>query len=912
MNKSAWIKLFPAAVLCAAFLPVQTGWGQQKQKSAYEELDQSRLAERLRAFGMNELLESLVRSGKSADTKSIAILVQARISAAVKARDQAESDKLLDGAIVLLDKLIKATAGAEDDQAKLQHYRFMLDRIVVEGTTRTAPYIERLSYFQARPGDGETVARLTQSAITLLGRLIAKLETLHEKWAGDDERMVTGVLWRLEEFIQEVRYRGAWIRMYRAMAIPPDSDERAMHLKQAITNVAEFAGAEDNSSGAKFYSLLLSGMCARMMGEWHNASGFLQSAADRNASAGIRLRAYFETVVCLIDQKKFAEAQKAVDNFIRQSGTLPVQKVVADFHAILLKNRLLEVQAEDVKKEDPARSAKLLEESRKILLDFVEKYPAYRDQIMEIVVGKYDRTDTKDIPPGIRVLIGVREFTRAVRKVSEAKKETPDFTRAEEIFAEVLVDKRSGDSAQATALWHMGHIRSIQQSNIKAARYFSQLADKFPAETRTKDAALLAVKSFQGVLEEKKPSPDALALAEWNEFVRQYAHCLEVLVKARDDNAPDIHTYHYYYELGTMYDILGRNDEALAALNKIDPDSELYLPSRSRILSLRAEILFDSAAGQETRQRLAVDLVRDLYSYCRRARAYADKTTDKQRKQQVLGWGANCDMVLAQILKDVLNQPAQSIAHAEKATRDWPEITDLDRRSREFIIRVLLESGQTTDAVEKLLKLVEQKPKGAEGLITKAIDQIHVRILRLEFRPDAKSRKKLAELRKAYRVFAEKLHTWARQSKMPANQMYGYEQALAIAYASSDNIEDVKKARDMFERLDREKPNQAMNVLGLARCLGRLEKNTDAMKQYDRLTTGLPSKSAQWWRAQLERLQFALQIYGENADGLESIRLQVRVLRHKDSKMGEYWKLFNAVDNNAGELLKTIESKSSK
>lgn len=893
-------------VLCTACLPVQDGWAQQKQKSAYEKLDQARLAERLRAYGMNELLESLVRSDKGADTKSAALLVQARIAAAAKAGDRAESDKLLDEATVLLDKLIKATAAAEDDQAKLQHYRFMLDRIVIEGATKTAPYVERLSYFHARASDGEIVAKLTQSAIDILGSLRDKLETLHYEWAGDDERMVTGVLWRLEDFIHEVRYRGAWIRMYRAMVLPPDSDERAMQLQQAITDVSEFAGAEDDSGGVKFDSLLLSGMCARMLGEWHNASDFLKLADDKNASADIRLRANFETVLCLIDQKQFDEAQKAVENFIRQSGTLQVQKVVADFYAILLKNRLLEIQADAVKEEDPDKSAKLLEESRKTLLDFVEKYPDYRDQIMEIIVGKYDQVDTKDIPPGIRVLVGVSEFTKTVRKADEAKNKTPDFTKAEKIFTEILSDKRSGDSGLATALWYMGNIRNMQRSNYQAAQYFIQLTEKFPDDLRAKDSALNAVRSLQGILEEKETTAAELG----TEFVKQYAHCLAVLVGNWGEKDPKIRSYNY--ELGKTYDILGRNDEALSALNKVDPDSELYLPSRSRILSLRAEILFDSTAGQETRQRIAVDLIQDLNSYCRRARAYADKTTDKQRRQQVLEWGADCDMVIAQILKDVLNQPAQSIAHAEKSTRNWPEITDLDRRSREFIIRVLLESGQTTDAVEKLLKLVEQTPKGSEVLVTKAIDQIHVRILRLEFRSDDKSRKKLADLRKAYRVFAEKLYKWAGQSRTPASQMYGYEQALAIAYASSDKIEEVNKARDMFERLDREKPNQTMNVLGLARCFRRLEKNTDAMKQYDRLINGLPPKSAQWWRAQLERLQFALQIYGDNAEGLESIRLQVRVLRYKDPKMGEYWELFNTADNQAGKLLSTIERKSGK
>ena len=906
----------PVAVLCVSFLSVQSAWGQRKDQSAYGKLDKARLAEALRTFGMNELLEELVKSGKGTDTKSAALLVQARIAAAAKAKDQAARDKLLDEAIAQLDKLIKATAAAVDDKAKLQRYRFMLNRIVVEGITKTSPYVERLMYFQAKPGDAETVAKLTQSALKLLDRLTSNTGILHDEWAGDENRIVDGVLWQLEAFIQEIRYRGAWIRMYRAMVLPADSEERAMLLQQAIRDVGEFAGAEDNSSGVKFDSLLLSGMCARMLGEWHNASGFLKRAADKDASAGICLKAYFETVVCLIDQKKFTESQKAIENFTRQADALPVQKVAVDLQATLLENRLLEVQAQTVKKEDPAKSAKLLKESRKVLLDLIEKYPDNRPQIIEIVISKYEGTDTKDLPPSIRVLIGVESFSKAVRKAAAEKAKTPDFAKAEKIFTDVLKDKRSGDSGLATATWYMGHIRNIQRSNKEAARYFSQLAEKFPKDSRAKDSAMNAVSSLRGILTEKNTT----AAESGTEFVKQYAHCLAVLVKGWGEKDPKIRSYNY--ELGIMYDTLKRNNEAIVAFNKIDPKSELYLPSRSRILSLRAEILFDSTAPPETRQRLAVDLVRDLRSYCRRARTYANKTTDKLRKKQVLGWGAECDMVISQILKDVLNQPAPSAVHAEQVPRNWPEIADLKRRSQEFVIRVQLEGGQTADAVEKLLKLVEETPKGAETLIAKAIDQIHARILRLEFRRDEQSKKKLADLQKAYRVFAEKLYEWALQKKqtddrlpkkerrLPKNWMYDYEQAMAIAYASSGNVEEVKKARNLFERLDKQKSGQSINVLGLARCLARLGKNTEAMKQYDRLRSGLPRKSAQWWRAQLERLQFALRICADNAKDLGNIRLEVRVLRGIDSKMGEYWELFNAIESKARELLKTIESKS--
>ncbi len=904
-------------MMCVVFLPSQTVWGQRKDKSAYEKLDPTKLAQTLRAFGMNELLIELVESGGS-DTKSAAILVQARIAAAANAKDQAGRDKLLNEAIAQLDKLIVATAKTTDDKTKLQHYSFTLDRAVTEGSTRTAPYIERLTSFQAKPGDTETVAKLTKSAVGILDRLTGKLDLLHEDWGEDDDKLITGIIWKLESLIEEVRYRGAWIRMHRAMALKSDSDERAMLLHQAISDVGGFASAGDNSKGVKYYSLLLSGICTRMLGEWDNADSFLKRAADKNASAGVRLKAWFEMAVCFIDQKEFAKAQTAIENFIKNGSSLKVEKVDVDLQATLLKTRLLEVQAQAIKKEDPAKSAKLLEESRKILLDFIEKYPAYRDQIMEILVGKYEGTDTKDLPPSIRVLIGVREFTKAVRKAAAEKKKTPDFTNAEKIFTDIAKDKRAGKSDQATTLWYMGHIRNIQRRNKEASHYFYQLAEKHPEDKRAKNAAMNAVNSLRGILIEKKTTAEKLG----KEFVEQYARCLVLLVKGWGEKDPKIRSYNY--ELGIMYDTLNRYNDAISAFNKVDPDSELYLLARSRVLSLRAEVLFKSKDPQEKKRRLAINLIRDLDRYCRLTRKYADEINRKQPAlaKRVMRWGAGCDMIIAQILNDIRNQPVKSIIHAEKIHQNWPELPDMRRRSREFITRVLLESGQTDKAVALLLKLVEENPKGTETLILEAIDKIHVHIRQLEFRRDAKSKKKLADLKRAYRVFSEELYKWALQEKKKKEQknekkediaawMYGYEQALASAYESSGNIEEVKKSLEMFTQLDKTKSGQATNVRGLARCYRRLGKNTEAMKQYDRLVGGLKQKSPQWWLVQLERMQFAVVIF-DNIEGFKSINLQISRLRYKDQKMGGYREPFSVIENKAREMLKKIGQKTGK
>jgi len=78
------------------------------------------------------------------------------------------------------------------------------------------------------------------------------------------------------------------------------------------------------------------------------------------------------------------------------------------------------------------------------------------------------------------------------------------------------------------------------------------------------------------------------------------------------------------------------------------------------------------------------------------------------------------------------------------------------------------------------------------------------------------------------------------------------------------------------------------------------------MEQYDRLISGLGEKSVHWWRAQLERLQYATEIYKANAKGLKSMVLQVRVLTYKDKDMGGYWKQFSEIEGQANAALKAM------
>lgn len=879
-----------------------------EKKSPYEKLDQSKLAKTLNQFNMTELLEALARQGKGkkVNIAALSLLVDYKITLATQATDQESRDRLLDEAIVDLDKLIAATEKAKDDATVLQHHRFILKRIVIEGITKADKYAERVSYFLASPEDPKILARLTRSALTRLERLLSDLTDLQDEWADDEGRMVTGAAWQLDSLIEEAHYRGAWIRLYRAMVLPAGSDERLMLLEQAIQDVKKFADAEDNSSGVKFYSLLLSGICYRLLGKWQQADSYLDRAADKQAAPAVRLKALFEKVLCHIDQKKFAEAAKAIEQFRKRGTDLGMPKVAVDMQAALLASRLADVQAEALEQSDPQAARKFRAKSRKYLLDFLEKYPDYREAFVEIIAAKYEGVDTKELFPDMKVLLGIRLYNKALRKYESSPQKVVPLdllTKAEKYFDEVLSDKRAGKKTNATALWYLALIRNLERRNLEAAAYFQQLAQEYPDDERARDSAIYAVRSLRGIMAEKKVEPTEMGTT----FVNLYARCLSTLVKNWGKTDPEIRSYNY--ELGMLYDKLGRTAEAIDAFERIPSSSQLYIPARFRLLTLRVRSLLDSTLPEAQRRDLALALISDLQAYTRTVRSFI-KSADKVRAAQARLWAAECVMLQAQLTKDILNQPIRSISMAQSAAQQWPGVPGIKRRSQQFIARVLLESGQTNKAIDYLLKLVKQSPEGIEDLIAKATGQIRTRINRLEFRTDPESRKKLASLREAYRILAQKLYEWAKTAKLSTEQMYAFKQALAAAYESSVNPGDpnLKMSLDLYRELQKQKPNDAKNFLGLARCYRSMGRYAEAMKQYDLLRQRLPEKSTAWWRVQVERLQLAMKMFGDNADGLKDILLQIRVLRYnyEDPKMGGFWQSFNTIESEARKRLEAI------
>ncbi len=875
-------------VALAILLLCSLAFGQATEPSAYEHLDALKLSATLREFGMTELLESLSAKSGTSTVPGQLVLAQLKMAQVALAKDEQQRQQRAQEAIKVLDDLIARTAKPANDEDVLRNYRLRLDRAITEGVTAADPYAERLEYFLDRAGDADKLGQLTGSALKIIDELLNAMRSQRESWAGSQDRMVSGAIWRLDELIAEARYRGSWIRFYRAMSLPPRVDgkasaQRSQLLQQTIAEVAEFTNAEDNASGVKYPSLLLAGMAARENEDFPAAMAYLQKVSVPAAGINYQLKALFERAHSMIDAGHYDEAQKFIDTEFATEGLRlagPGNAIMVEMQSALLRSQLLEVRSQNA--TDKAESAQLMDSAIKVLLDFVDKHPSYRSAFMEVIAPKYEGRDVKDLSPDIQVLLAVRQFnTNTPQGRQEAAK----------VFEAVRQRQGVTPEAAGNSLWYLALIASADNRQADASKLFGELARNYRTHAHAKDAALNSVKSLEAIMLAQKKTPAAMG----PEFVKDYAEALKTLVDGWGGSDAEIRSQ-YGYELGLQYDLLRQRQKAMEAFSLVEPASELYIPSRYRILTQRVELLQEGQADAAGRRKSAEALIADLRAYRERAKQYA-ANAPAERAKEVRAMAAQCQMLEAQLYRDVLGDAAQAIRVVEDAQKQWKDVEGVDRVAREFLIRLMLEQGQIDRAMAAL-----QDTKGSEELLTQAILQISTRIDSLEAQTDPAAQQELQRYSKAYRDFAQQLFDSARQQNLSPEQMYPYRQALARAY-EMDGDDQVKQALTMYHELDKQKPNELLNLRGLARCYRKLNEPARAMEYYNHLLDGLPDNSPDWWRIQLERLAYLVQSRPTDRQAMQDVLLQIRLLRDSRGEKAAAYEQLGQIEAHAQAAL---------
>ncbi|MHC4717139.1 MAG: tetratricopeptide repeat protein, partial [Planctomycetota bacterium] len=636
------------AAVCRALVPAASA--QAEPAGAYDRLDNKKLAEKLTELKMTELLEAMVtRSPEGLEGKLL--LIRSTRAKALACQDQGERDALLKKTADLMGEYAKATMQQKDPAGRIGHFRVRLDLVIVRGIDMVDPYAERLLYFIGSAQDEAKVRELTREAVDQLDRTVSQMEMLRDEWSPDWDRWIDQTFQKLEAMLDEAAYRGAWIRFYRAIVLPRDHEERGQLLQQAVADVRKFADAEDNDSGVKFQALVLSGMCARELGNWKAARSYFRRAQDPGASIGAKLKALFETVRIHIDQKDLTGADRQVQAFRTQAAKIPeVKKVSIDMQAALLLYKIGMVRAAAFEKADPAKYVEMRGAAGRHLVDFVTRYPAYRQTFWEVIAPLVRASDPSKMDPTMVLGLASREIAR---KTPEGDK------RAEEMLRTVIKSDKAARATKGGALWMLALLKNRQRTNLEAGDLFRQLAENYPADVNARNAALNAVKSYDAILKKEKKSAGDMG----PEFLKAYVRAVGVLVNGWGDTDAKIRSYNY--ELGMLYDGMGLYTKAIEAFSKIPRTSELYLPSGFRIQQLQVKQLLDAVEMEgSAREQTARGLIADLGRYMIRARQYIKSTSDASRISEVRQWGAECGMLIAQLYKEVLNDPARAMTEA--------------------------------------------------------------------------------------------------------------------------------------------------------------------------------------------------------------------------------------------------------
>jgi len=766
--------------------------------AGYKQLDSRKLAERLSALGMLELLEACAEQTDDRDASRF-ILARSKI-AHVAARDLPLEDRtrLLDEAIDLLECLEAPPAESLSPSELLHHYRVALQLVEARGLLKPKPHALRLMYLQGGRADREVIAAMTEAPLARIEELQRKIADTLTEWRRDMKMLVT-LAPELETLQADARYKAAWIRFYRALAVP-DGDDRRLLLENAIGSAKRYADG-DPSSGVKYWSQLLMGMCTRELQDRHAlAHERLEKANVPEAAPAIRIQAMFEIVRNLVEWGRFAHAKANLEKFMEAGRTLLRSdgELEIDVKTTILKNYLYERWS--LSETDPARARRYLLISQQAVLDFLSKYedrPGVGAGLLDVFATRYrDRRDYQALNSVI--LLAVARFERSERGEG-------GLARPQKLLRMIL--DREDDisvSIRPDAMWELATLMNQRRLNLEAGRWFLRLASEFPDHRLGMRSAKNAIHSFDGIirsrLREKVPIAPNLR--------REFINALEALL-TRWGETDDLGKW--YFDLGVQYqELAGPGDhemmsKAIEAYERVPPTDSQWMQARHLALRLAVKLL----AGDESLRPNPTELVRKLERYSRDAAATAAKTKDESRRRVLRQWGAVSGFQAASILYEHLGQEALGLEQIKLLPEQWAD-TEILPTVREFEIVKLVERRQTDEAIEKVEAFSEKYPDKSPALIRLVARQI--RRSMEQIRRESATSERLTTYQEVFHRFAEKLFQDARSRGLPPDKTYPIMQMRAHALLGigrySEALEIFQQCAEYDQSLRQARANQ--------------------------------------------------------------------------------------------------------
>ena len=862
--------------------------------------------------------------GEQAKLESLAADVEVRIARAKEAGAFWRRDELLDEAARLLDRLIEQTAGGQSDAEQIAHMRFKLRLGEVLGDVRTEPYVGRLVYLHGSRHDRQTLAERTVRPIELLVALEDQIARLLVRWRASPRRLIWSVP-DLEELSQQVAYRLAWIRLYRAMGLVDETDQhrrrRAGLLREALAGGEKFA-TDENLTGVGYQAMLLAGRAARELAQltdeedrklsFHlKASEHLAAAGAADAPPAVRAEAKFEAARNLIEQGRYDAAGEAIQALkLFYVRALSGAAAAADVKGALLVSYLYRRRAAGA--AGSAEAGQFDRLAQKALIRPAQDHRQIRDDYLRMIGPIYAaRDDLANLDS--MILLAVAETADA-----------PD--RAEAALRAIL--DRSDDTSRSLrtdALWRRGIVLGAAGKPRQAAQRFYELATVRPDHPRSFDAALNAVCQYAAVIDKLTDS----GVPVWAELRERMIAALDLLLGRRQWATRD-EAARWYYELGyqchQMAELAAPADtksqwtgRAIAAFANVPASLPAHTPAAYWSLRLRFERLeqFGVAAAEGPRQLLA-----DTNRHAAEALTTAAQESDADKAAQLRRWGCSADFLAAVIACEMFKQEQAALEMLQALPAKWPGAPAL-RAAAQFRIRKLLGLRRTAQAIEEIRVARATWGTGGDDLLKLLVVQIRDRLADSSDADPAD----LEQFRRAYLSFASDL--FAPVAAKPIEARYLLTQMLADAnyhaaradeaagqgeiarsryqealklFAECKTYDDARNSTESGAGRTGRAAVDPANILGLGRACAALGRFDAAIGYYGQLTEGIDmvARPRFFWQVELEYCASLLGGCSGDRGAMLAVVVRIKQLADLDSDMGGLSSEFEAIKAKAG------------
>ena len=779
------------------FVMVQRAWA-----GPYESLDDGILSKTLRESKMWQL-HKYHAAGLSKSGDSV-ILQLDRATAFIDRATQpgvseSERRKQLNQAIAELRKVVSATKEASAPKATIRHMEYKLKLAITAGYLRPQPYALRMMYLRGGPSDRQNVIRLTTRAEGVLNDLDEQIEELMLEWRGDLEKVVVGIP-LLQKLQEKLLYQAGWVYLYRGLALGKGPAGRHA-LGMATVTARKCISSRLNASHAN----LIWGIAERGLGRHEKAVQKLQAAnADEKASVAVKMQAMFEMVQNRIDQASLElDREKRVKRYKKIKAMIEVfgdkglkllgkeNKLQVDIHQAVLCNHVY-MQAAKTEKRLKGKT-KRLNQARMVFVDFINNHPGNvtaQSTLMDIIARKYgsdlffkDTEKAKSADSLVLLAVAMSE-----------KKTSPEAVAKSAKLLKIVLSREDPISKELepTALWNMALLQNRLKKNIEAGTRFIAIAKQFPQHKLAPKAAEFGVMSFAGVLAEHRKNNKPIS----GKLRRMFVDALEILLgNAEWIKNPEIAKR--FYDLGWQYEKLTDNTDqaaekielrrkAVQAYRKVpQADAGEYMDALR--LSNELEIkLMDSYPDDAQRVSRAAELIKNLKQYSKRSVSEAQKAIEAGNTalgKNLRIWGAQADFNVAVATYSYLNQNKQAITMLRDLPKLWPDTPVLEESS-EFLIRKLIEQGQTRQAIVEVEQFNRKYPQRSSQLIELVIENIQSAIRLLK--SDPRKERQLRGYREGYRQFAKILYDKAvGDPKTPPIRLLDMKQMYGDALAES-------------------------------------------------------------------------------------------------------------------------------